>query len=64
MSNVNAYAVIDSETNIVVNVILWDGKSSWSPPSGTYVEPLTGEAGIGWKFEAGIFIDVRPTEAE
>jgi hypothetical protein len=65
MSNVKTYAVIDSETNLVKNAVLWDGKSSWSPPSGTYTQPLDGtEAGIGWKFEAGNFIDVRDVMTE
>jgi hypothetical protein len=27
------YAVINSE-NVVVNVIIWDGISPWSPPAG------------------------------
>lgn len=62
MSDVKTYAVINSDTNIVVNVILWDGESQWQPPVGTYVQPLEGEAGIDWKFENGVFIDVRPTE--
>ena len=30
------YAVCNSE-NVVVNVILWDGKSQWTPPAGCYV---------------------------
>ncbi len=62
MSNVKTYAVINEQTNIVENVILWDGESSWQPPAGTYVQSLEGcEAGIGWKFENGAFVDVRPT---
>jgi hypothetical protein len=59
MSDVKTYAVISSETNIVENVILWDGESEWQPPAGTYVEPLNGEAGISWKFENGEFTDAR-----
>lgn len=54
------YAVINSETNIVENVVLWDGKSEWQPPAGTYTQSLTGtEAGIGWEFKNGVFIDAR-----
>ncbi len=60
MSDVKTYAVIDAETNIVVNAILWDGESEWTPPAGTYVQSLEGtEAGIGWKFENNEFVDVR-----
>lgn len=63
MSDVKTYAVINSETNIVENVILWDGESQWQPPANTYVQSLEGtEAGIGWKYDGGVFIDVRPTE--
>ncbi len=31
------YAVVDSTTNIVLNVVLWDGVAPWSPPENTYV---------------------------
>jgi hypothetical protein len=31
------HAVIHAETNIVVNVIVWDGVSKWTPPAGHYV---------------------------
>ncbi len=30
------YAVVNAD-NLVVNVILWDGKSSWQPPKGCSV---------------------------
>jgi len=30
------YAVINAD-NIVVNVIIWDGETKWSPPAGHYV---------------------------
>ena len=63
MSNIKTYAVINEQTNIVENVILWDGESQWQPPAGTYVQSLEGyEAGIGWVFENGTFVDIRPTE--
>jgi hypothetical protein len=41
------YAVIDENTNIVVNVALWDGKSLWSPPKGTFAIQ-SDASGIGW----------------
>lgn len=31
------HAVIDSQTHIVQNVIVWDGKQPWQPPKGTYL---------------------------
>lgn len=33
------YSVINSLTNIVENVIEWDGETLWSPPPGTYITP-------------------------
>lgn len=41
------YAVINQVTNIVVNVVVWDGVSPWSPPEGTFVIQ-SDTAGIGW----------------
>lgn len=29
------YAVVEIATGKVVNVIMWDGVSEWSPPEGT-----------------------------
>jgi hypothetical protein len=51
------YAVINSQTNIVENAIIWDGVAQWAPPDGCYVEPLGDScAGIGWtKNEDGSF---------
>lgn len=91
MNNTKSYAVINSQTHIVENVILWDGRTEpleitkpefiideegnevetgnmivteilqpWKPPVNTYVICLDGEqAGIGWKYNNGEFIDAR-----
>lgn len=32
------YLLIDEETGEVVNVVLWDGVSPWSPPEGLRAE--------------------------
>lgn len=55
------YAVINSATNIVENVVLWNGDVDiWQPPAGTYTQSLEGtEAGIGWEFKDGVFTDAR-----
>lgn len=51
------YAVINSETNIVENVTLWDGVVSWTPPEGCYVQLLDNAlAGIGWSFVNNQFV--------
>lgn len=64
MSEAKTYAVINPATNIVENIILWDGVSAWTPPAGMYVKVLAAEAGIGWKFEGDTFIDLRPEPAQ
>ena len=33
-AEVQTYAVVDDATNIVVNVVLWDGEAEWAPPDG------------------------------
>lgn len=64
MSDVKNYAVISSETNIVENVILLSDESDWNSPTENYVVCIDGtNAGIGWKYENGDFIDVRPVLA-
>ena len=31
------HAVIDLQTNVVVNMVLWNPESLWQPPEGTYI---------------------------
>lgn len=33
----SAYAIINKETNIVENVIDWDGQNEWNPPIDTFI---------------------------
>jgi len=46
------YAIINS-AGLVVNVIVWDGKSPWQPPAGFTRAPITNGAGIGWTYTNG-----------
>lgn len=96
MNNQKPYAIINSETNIIENVILWDGRiepleitapetivdsdgnqietgntvivkilQPWKPPAGTYVICIENtEAGIGWQYNDGEFIDARPGSSD
>lgn len=48
-----SYALIDN-TGKVQNVIMWDGKSQYSPPDGL-TSVLTSEAGPGWTYTGGSF---------
>lgn len=56
------YAIIDNATNLVVNVIIWDGKPPWRPPSGCIAVPLQNNAGIGWSYVDEQFAE--PAQAE
>jgi len=62
------WAVIDGDT--VVNTVVWDGVSDWSPPEGTILESLADSphVGIGWTYNpkatVNKFVDNRPTEED
>jgi len=85
------YAIINSKTHIIENVIIWDGRKEplqitkpetiidehgneietgntivvetilpWTAPINTYVVCIENtEAGIGWLYNDGKFVDVR-----
>ena len=50
------YAVIDA-TNLVINVVLWDGKATWQPPEGCIAVkiPADSSVSIGWTYADGQF---------
>ena len=54
------WAVIEGDT--VVNTVVWDGESAWSPPEGTTLVSLADHrhVGIGWDYVDGEFHDNRP----
>lgn len=57
-----AYAVIDGN-GLIVNTILWDGNSGWTPPDGMTTQPIGDlPVGIGWSYINGEFIP--PAEPE
>lgn len=47
------YAVV--ENDVVTNLVIWDGKSEWSPEAGTAVR-VNGACGIGWRYDGKTFI--------
>ncbi|MEX0668185.1 MAG: hypothetical protein WD061_00380 [Candidatus Saccharimonadales bacterium] len=58
------YAVVDKSGN-VTNVIVWDGKTAYTPPEGTELIEVEGVAGPGWTYKDGEFIaPVEETEDE
>ena len=56
-------AVVNTETKIVENIVVWDGTTPWSPPDGCIVVDLVGQAGIGWSYIDGEFIAPEAPEA-
>jgi hypothetical protein len=53
------YAIINQDQ--VVNIVEWDGTTTWQPPEGCQAVLLT-EGGIGWSYIDGQF--VPPPEPE
>lgn len=48
------YALIDKSSNIVVNVVIWDGTDTWVPPSECYCVGITTDTiGIGMTYNSG-----------
>ena len=44
------YAIVDVATNVVLNVVMWDGNTeTWQPPEGTAAYPSdTASPGDAW----------------
>ena len=57
----NGYLVI--KDNEVINTVLWDGVSDWTPPEGTTVELAPAHVGIGWTRVDGEWIAPEPPPA-
>jgi len=57
----NGYLVIKDEQ--VINTVLWDGVSDWTPPEGTTVELAPAHVGIGWTRADGEWIAPEPPPA-
>ena len=54
----NTYAIIDTATTVVVNIVIWDGQPPWEPEDGqiAVLIPEGSSAGIGWTYVDGEFI--------
>ena len=66
MTTMNNYAIVDA-SNLVVNVIVWDGIAPWAPPVNCvpFIIPTESPAAIGWTYLAGEFHapDIDASEA-
>lgn len=49
------YAIVNSVTGLVENIIVWDGVSEWDAPDG-FLAVLADETGIGWSYVDGVFV--------
>jgi len=57
------YALINKQTNIVDNTVVWDGTDCWTPPdTHTAVNIENTKAGVNWKYENGTFTAPVRTE--
>lgn len=54
MSNVANWAIIDNSTDIVLNIVLWDGVTQWTPPADCSVMDISGfspQPGVNWRYD-------------
>jgi hypothetical protein len=54
-ANLQTYAIV--QNGVVINTVVWDGGSDWTPPadSVTAVIPAGTYAGIGSTYSGGVF---------
>ena len=55
----DTYAIVDNATSKVVNIIIWDGVTSYTPPQGTSAIKANG-ACIGWEWDGQSFVNPQP----
>ena len=47
------YALVDKSTNVVVDIVMWDGTDTWVPPSECYCVGITTSIiGIGMTYNS------------
>jgi hypothetical protein len=57
----STYLVIKNEQ--VINAVVWDGVSEWTPLDGTTIELAPAHVGIGWTRVAGEWVAPEPPPA-
>ena len=58
---ISTYLVIKDST--VINAVVWDGVSDWTPPEGTTVELAPAHVGIGWTKSGSNWVAPEPPPA-
>ena len=55
------YAVVQDSDGLIVNMVVWDGVTTWSPPAGsTAVEDTEGVGKIDGNYTSNNFHDIMP----
>lgn len=55
------YAVVRDSDGLILNYVVWDGESAWTPPAGTTaVEDTGGEARIDGRYQSSTFYGPTP----
>ena len=55
------YAIVNNSTNLVENIIVWDGETLWTPPEGHIAVNIDDlDVGIGWTYNNGIVTAPNP----
>lgn len=59
------HLIIDT-TGLVINTVLWDGKTPWQPPENCIAlkPPKASLTGVGWRYVNGEFIPPSEPEPE
>ena len=60
------YALIETATTLVANILVWDGKPPWAPSDGCIAVaiPEGSNAGISWTYVDGEFIGPPEPDSE
>lgn len=55
------YAIVQDSDGLILNMIVWDGVTSWTPPAGSTAVEDTGDAGkIDGNYTGSVFHDIMP----
>ena len=60
------YALIDNQSLKVINMVLWDGETNWTPPEGTFAIQVPDDqlefVTFDWNYIDGEFVAPEPPE--
>lgn len=50
------YAIVDDNTHKVINLVMWDGLSNWTPPENTHAVLASSNVAIDWTYDGSSFL--------